>query len=70
MISWESCPKCQGKIYIDRDLYGWFVQCLMCGFSHDLEELDMSQDNNTEIELKLSNNEISDLLPDSRSKYT
>ena len=70
MLSWQSCPKCQGKIYIDSDLYGWFVQCLMCGYSHDLEELAISQDNNVEIELKLSQNEASNSLPDSRSKYT
>lgn len=69
MLNWQSCPKCQGKIYIERDLHGWFVQCLMCGFYHDLEELAISRDNSVEIELKLSQNEVSNLLPDSRAKY-
>jgi hypothetical protein len=70
MFGQQSCPKCKGRIlYIDRDLYGWFVQCLMCGFSHDLEELDTSQDNSVEFELKSSQNEVGNSLPDSRSKY-
>jgi hypothetical protein len=69
MLSWQSCPKCKGKIYIDRDLYGWFVECLMCGFSHDLEELGISQDKSIQVELKLSQNEFRDLLPESRAKY-
>ena len=69
MLSWQSCPKCKGKMYIDSDFYGWYVQCLMCGFARDLEELDISQDNSVEIELKLSQNEVSNLLPDSRAKY-
>ena len=69
MLSWQSCPKCQGKIYIDSDFYGWFAECLMCGFSHDLEELGISQDKSIQVELKLSQNEIRDLLPESRAKY-
>jgi hypothetical protein len=69
MLSWQSCPKCKGNIYIDRDVYGWFVECLMCGFSHDLEELGISQDESIQVELKLSQNEIRNLLPDSRAKY-
>ena len=69
-LIWRSCPKCQGKIFIDRDLYGWFVQCLMCGFFHDLEELAISQDKGLQVELQLSKNEIRDLLlPESRTKY-
>jgi len=69
MLSWESCPKCQGKIYIDRDLYGWFVQCLMCGFSRDLEELDTSQDKSIGSKVKLAQNAAGDLSPYSRGKY-
>jgi len=69
MLSRQSCPRCKGKIYIDNDYYGWYYQCLICGFSHDLEELTASQDNSAEIELKLAQNEFADLRPDSRSKY-
>ena len=30
------CPKCGGKIYFDRDYYGWYEKCLYCGWSRDL----------------------------------
>jgi hypothetical protein len=69
MLSWQSCPKCKGKIYIDRDLYGWFVECLMCGYSRDLEELGIPQDRSVQVELTVSDNRISDILPESRTKY-
>ena len=69
MLSQHSCPKCNGKLYIDSDLHGWYVQCLMCGFFHDLEELDISQNKDSEIELQLSQSKASDLQPDSRAKY-
>jgi hypothetical protein len=69
MLGLQSCPKCKGKLYIDSDFHGWYVECLMCGFSRDLEELTISGDNSVEIKLKLSENEVSDFLPDSRAKY-
>ena len=31
------CPKCGGKIIIDRDLYGWYEQCLQCSFTRNLK---------------------------------
>ncbi len=31
------CPKCGGKIIIDRDVYGWYEQCLQCSFMRDLK---------------------------------
>ena len=30
------CPKCGGKIFFDKDYYGWFEKCLYCGWSRDL----------------------------------
>ncbi len=38
MAQWKfkSCPRCDGDIFIDRDLYGWFEQCLQCGYAHYL----------------------------------
>ncbi len=32
----ERCPKCRGNLYIDKDHYGWYEQCLQCGFTSDL----------------------------------
>ena len=30
------CPKCGGKLYLDKDHYGWYEQCLQCGLTRDL----------------------------------
>lgn len=27
-----SCPKCGGRIYIDLDVYGLYVGCMICGY--------------------------------------
>jgi len=33
------CPKCEGKIIVDRDFYGWFLYCIHCGFVYDLKNV-------------------------------
>lgn len=35
----KSCPRCNGDLMIDKDEYGWYETCLMCGYLHDLELL-------------------------------
>jgi hypothetical protein len=30
------CPKCGGKLYLDRDYNGWYEQCLQCSYMKDL----------------------------------
>ena len=30
------CPRCGGKLITDRDEYGWFQDCLQCGYHGDL----------------------------------
>ena len=38
VISLNSCPKCQGDMVLDnKDEYGWYEQCLQCGYLRDLE---------------------------------
>ena len=39
MARWKfrSCPRCDGDIFIDRDLYGWFEHCIQCGYISDLK---------------------------------
>ena len=32
----KSCPKCEGDLYLDWDMDGWYVQCLQCGYLSDL----------------------------------
>ena len=38
MVWWKlkSCPRCDGDMFIDRDLYGWYEQCIQCGYARDL----------------------------------
>ena len=33
----KRCPKCGGNIFLDRDLYGWYEQCLQCSYTSDLD---------------------------------
>jgi len=41
MLNWvlKSCPRCGGDLFIDRDLDGWFEQCLQCSCRRELAEL-------------------------------
>ena len=38
---YKTCPKCKGTIYLEKDTYGIYEDCAMCGYTHDLntEEL-------------------------------
>jgi len=35
----KACPRCGGDSYIDRDMDGWYEQCLMCSHRRELKEL-------------------------------
>ena len=35
MLKLKGCPKCKGDVALDRDIHGWFEQCLLCGDLHD-----------------------------------
>lgn len=37
MLRWNCCPRCKGDVRLDRDEYGWYEECLMCGYMHDVE---------------------------------
>ncbi len=41
MLKWrlKACPRCSGDVFIDRDMDGWFEQCLQCSFRRGLKEL-------------------------------
>ena len=41
MLNWvlKSCPRCGGDIFIDRDLDGWFEQCLQCSYRKELIQM-------------------------------
>ncbi len=35
----KSCPRCKGDVFIDRDLDGWYEQCLQCSYRTELKTL-------------------------------
>ena len=38
MIRFKSCPRCEmGDVVVDRDIYGWNILCLQCGYMRDLK---------------------------------
>lgn len=38
MTMWllKNCSRCGGDIFIDRNSYGWFEQCLQCGYLYNM----------------------------------
>ncbi len=36
MLKLKSCPRCKGDLRIDRDQFGWFEECIQCGYVRDL----------------------------------
>lgn len=44
MMRFKSCPKCGGDMLVDKDQYGWYEQCMQCGFLGDLKELVKNDD--------------------------
>jgi hypothetical protein len=37
MLYLKSCPKCHGDMYLEKDNYGAFRQCLQCGLIRDMD---------------------------------
>ena len=50
MFRLKDCPRCSGDIWLDWDQYGWYEQCLQCGYLHDLGSVG-------EVEQKLTSEE-------------
>ena len=40
MTTWrlKACPRCEGDMYIENDVGGWFEQCLACSYRRDLSD--------------------------------
>ncbi|MEE2884598.1 MAG: hypothetical protein VX701_02770 [Chloroflexota bacterium] len=36
-MSKKPCPRCQGYMYMNRDTYGNYIQCIQCGHLIDVE---------------------------------
>ena len=37
MIYFKACPRCRGDMTLTGDHYGWFKECLMCGYEVDVD---------------------------------
>ncbi|TET12977.1 MAG: hypothetical protein E3J81_09760 [Dehalococcoidia bacterium] len=35
----KGCPKCNGDIFLEKDIDGWYERCLQCGYNQDLETI-------------------------------
>ena len=38
-IKKAKCPKCGGNIYLDSDYYGWFEECIQCGYTRNMQKI-------------------------------
>ena len=43
MIKFKFCPKRRGDLYLAKDIFGKYVNCLQCGFLKDLPEEEPEQ---------------------------
>ena len=41
MVMWQlkKCPRCGGDFFIEKDLYGWYEQCLQCSYRQELPDI-------------------------------
>lgn len=35
----KKCSRCGGDVFIDKDEYGWYEQCLQCGYTGALKNI-------------------------------
>jgi len=57
MLRFKCCPKCKGDVILRiKDKYGWYDQCLQCGYLHDLEVIAKIEQlpDEEQMEMKLS----------------
>ena len=38
MLELKGCPRCQGALKTNRDMYGEYKECLQCGYMLDIEK--------------------------------
>ena len=37
MIKFKVCPRCNGDLYLNEDIFGKYLNCLQCGYMKDEE---------------------------------
>lgn len=40
MLELRACPRCEGDLHTNRDMYGSYKQCIQCGYMRDLPHAD------------------------------
>ena len=35
----KSCPRCDGDMFVDKEEYGWYEDCIQCGYRRDLIDI-------------------------------
>ena len=53
------CPRCGGNLFLDKDSRGWFVECLQCSYSRDLNSI--KQDYRKEKGLRIATSGIDNI---------
>ena len=42
MLQLKACPRCEGDLHTNRDMYGSYRQCIQCGYMRDLPRADQA----------------------------
>ena len=56
MGKWKisGCPRCGGSLFVDRDMDGWYEQCINCSYRNELKiSVDNAEKVVTEVEASL-----------------
>ena len=35
----KGCPRCRGDLVVELDQWGWYKECIQCGYLHDLQNI-------------------------------
>lgn len=39
MWRFKMCPRCEGDIFVDKDISTWYEKCLQCGYERELKSM-------------------------------
>ena len=56
MGKWKisGCPRCGGSLFVDRDMDGWYEQCINCSYRNELKiSVDNAEKVVTEVKTSL-----------------
>jgi hypothetical protein len=42
-IKFKACPRCKGDVLLDKDRYGYYLECIQCAHMIDLPQLRVSK---------------------------